>query len=243
MFIAVVDDEPEAIRTLKDYINDSVAELGLTAEIDGFLTSESFLSVFKSKDYQIVFLDIYIDKLDGIQLAKQIRDFSENTMIIFCTTSRENMPEAFRYHAFDYLVKPITRERVSALLTDAQKVLPEINQYMSLLINRHQEIHLAFSEFVWCQTQGHYLHVKSRSGEEYTPRMTLGELQSVINNDKRFLSVNKGILVNMDRIRDIKNGSCIMTDGTVFPIRVRDAARIEQLWQNYIFDQLREGQK
>ena len=243
MHIAVVDDEPEAIRTLTEYIHDATRQLGFTADIDSFRSSGDFLATFAANDYQIVFLDIYIDIMDGMELAKRIREVSENTMIIFCTTSRENMPEAFRYHAFDYLVKPISRERVDQLMADATKVLPEINRYITFVTKGHQEVRLALSDFVWCQTHGHYLQIKSRGNEEYSLRMTMSELQALLDHDKRFLSINKGILVNMDRIRMIEKGSCVMTDGTSFPVKVREAAKIEQKWQNYIFDQLREGQK
>ena len=242
MRIAVVDDEKEAIRTLNDLLELSAKELGISVTIDGFADSASFLSAFSPDYYQIVFLDIYIDETDGLELAREIRVASESTMIIFCTTSRENMPEAFRFHAFDYLVKPISQERVSALLKDAQKVLPELTRYMTFLSNR-REVRLPFSELVWTQSQGHYLHIKARNGEEYTTRMTTKEFLELISGEKRFLVVNKGIVVNMDQIRRFEKGNCAMTDGTTFPIKVRQAGKIEQLWQDYIFSQLREGQK
>lgn len=242
MRIAVVDDEKEAIRTLNDLLELSAKELGISVTIDGFADSASFLSAFSPDYYQIVFLDIYIDETDGLELAREIRVASESTMIIFCTTSRENMPEAFRFHAFDYLVKPISQERVSALLKDAQKVLPELTRYMTFLSNR-REVRLPFSELVWTQSQGHYLHIKARNGEEYTTRMTTKEFLELISGEKRFLVVNKGIVVNMDQIRRIDKNSCSMTDGALFPIKVREAVQIEQQWQNYMFDQLREGQR
>ena len=242
MRIAVVDDENEAILTLQTHIETAAKALGLSVRIDGFATSASFLDAFSPGAYPIVFLDIYIDSTDGLALAQHIRTLSESTMIVFCTTSRENMPEAFRFHAFDYLVKPITPERVHALLTDALRVLPEMNRRMNFVVNR-QEVSLPFSEFVWSQSEGHYLHIKSRNGEEFTTRMTTKEFQAVLGGDKRFLVINKGIIVNMDRIRRIERGTCLMTDGTIFPIRVRHGSRIEQAWQNYIFDSLREGQK
>ena len=232
MRVAVVDDEIEAIRTLRDLLALSADSLGISVTVDGFSDSASFLSAFSPDSYQIVFLDIYIDETDGLELARKIRGTSESTMIIFCTTSRENMPEAFRFHAFDYLVNSY----------DAEKVLPELTKYISFLSNR-QEIRLPLSELVWTQSQGHYLHIKARSGEEYTTRMTTKEFLGSVNGDKRFLIINKGIVVNMDQIRRIEKGSCSLTDGTSFPIKVREAGQIEQQWQNYMFDQLREGQK
>ena len=242
MRIAVVDDESEAIRTLEDYIGACAVELGMSITVDGFSDSASFREAFAPGSYQIVFLDIYIDETDGLELARGIRAASENTMIIFCTTSQENMPEAFHFHAFDYLVKPITKERIQTLLVDAKKVLPSINRFFTFVANR-QEVHLPFSECLWTQSQGHYLHIKSRSGEEYTSRMTTKDLLGQADGDKRFLTINKGIVVNMDQIRRFEKGNCAMTDGTTFPIKVRQAGKIEQLWQDYIFSQLREGQK
>ncbi len=242
MNIAIVDDEPEAIKTLEKYISQASKELNLPIETAGFTSSESFMSAFSPGVFHIVFLDIYIDDNDGLQLAGHIRAESENTMIIFCTTSRENMPEAFRYHAFDYLVKPVSADRIKVLLSDAQKVLPSINHYLTFVSNR-QEIRIPYSELVWTQSQGHYLRLKRRNGDEYTTRMTTREFMTNATGEKRFLTINKGIVVNMDRIKRIENGNCSMTDGTVFPIKVRQSARIEQLWQDYMFDQLREGQR
>ena len=242
MRIAVVDDENEAILTLKNFIGVASEGLGLDTSIDGFADSASFLEAFSPEVYPIVFLDIYIDVTDGLELARRIRALSEGTMIVFCTTSRENMPEAFRFHAFDYLIKPITQERVASLMADAIKVLPEINRRMTFTVNR-QEVSLPFSEFMWSQSQGHYLQIKSRNGDVFSTRMTTKEFMSRLEGDRRFLVINKGIIVNLDRIRLIENGSCVMTDGTAFPIKIRQVSQIEQIWHNYIFDRLREGQK
>ncbi len=242
MRIAIVDDEIEAIHTLSGFLTQAGAKTGISIKIDSFTDSTSFLSAFSPGTYHIVFLDIYIDNTDGLQLAQHIRKVSESTMIVFCTTSRENMPEAFHYHAFDYLTKPITAERVIQLFADALKVLPAMNRKLKFTSSK-QEVSLPFSEFLWSQSSGHYLTIKSRSGEEYTARMTTKDFLSLLDGDRRFLLLNKGIIVNMDHIRHIEGGCAAMTDGTIFPVKVRQAAKIERIWQDYIFDTLREGQK
>ena len=242
MRIAIVDDEIEAIHTLRGFIEQASEDLGMAVSADGYTDSASFLSDFSPDKYRIVFLDIYIDSMDGLDLAKSIREASETTMIVFCTTSRENMPEAFRYHAFDYVTKPISGERIRQLLSDAAKVIPQINRYFSFSTSRG-DISLPFSEFMWAQNEGHYIRIKTRQGEEYTVRMAMKELLEALDGDKRFLVINKGIVVNMDRIRRIEKGVCTMVDGTVFSVKIRQGAKIEQAWHNYVFDSLREGQK
>jgi hypothetical protein len=60
--------------------------------------------------------------------------------------------------------------------------------------------------------------------------------------DKRFLLINKGIVVNMDHIKAIVDGVCIMDNGDRLPLKVRQMNNLRQTWQNYCFDKLREGQ-
>ncbi|MBQ7678191.1 MAG: LytTR family transcriptional regulator DNA-binding domain-containing protein [Lachnospiraceae bacterium] len=162
-------------------------------------------------------------------------------MIIFVTTSRENMPEAFRFHAFDYIVKPVSEERLRTLFDDALNVLPTMNRYMTFTADR-REVKLLFSDCISAASSGHYLLIRAKSGEEYRTRMTIKEFTDMIDEDERFLAINKGIFVNMDHIRNITERTCIMANGQKFPIKVRESQLIERTWQNYCFDQLRKGQ-
>ncbi len=242
MLVAIVDDEPEAIRQLKDPLVSVAKNKGLPITVQEYLTGEAFLASLPSESFDIVFLDIYIDTISGLDLAKELRRVSAGCMIIFVTTSRENMPEAFRFHAFDYVVKPVSSERLTTLFSDALTVLPTMNRFMTFTANR-QEVHLFFSDCISAASSGHYLLIKSKKGDEYRTRMTIKEFQDITDNDERFLPINKGIVVNMDHIRSITERTCIMANGTQFPIKVRESQKIEQTWQNYCFDQLRKGQR
>lgn len=242
MKICIVDDEPEAISTISEYLKQSASDHSVELDIDSFCDSASFEASYSPGKYAIVFLDIYIDEKNGMDLAGLIRSHSENTMIIFITTSVENMPEAFRFHAFDYVVKPVTYERLNTLFEDAMAVLPKLNKYFTFISNR-AETKLLFSDFLWLESSGHYLTIAARDDRRFSTRMTTKEFLAMTEDDPRFLSLNKGIVVNMDYIKTINDGNATMTDGTVFPIKVRQAASIKSQWQNYIFDTLREGQK
>ncbi len=242
MQIAIVDDETEAIRSVKDPVLAFARQRGLPINVREFTDSDGFLSEFAPDMFDIVFLDIYIDEISGLDLARAIRGRDSGCMIIFVTTSRENMPEAFRFHAFDYIVKPVSSDRVIALLSDALAVLPTVNRYMTFTANR-QEIKLFFSDCISASSSGHYLMIRSKSGEEYRTRMTVREFIEITESDDRFLMVNKGIIVNMDYIQSITERTCIMADGQYFPIKIRESQQIEQTWQNYCFDQIRRGQR
>ncbi len=241
MQIAIVDDETEAIRSLKDPVLSFAKQRGLPLNVQEFTDSEHFLGEFAPDVFDIVFLDIYIDNVSGLDIARTIRRTDNGCMIIFVTTSRENMPEAFRFHAFDYIVKPVSKERVCTLLSEALAVLPTVNRYMTFVANR-QEVKLFFSDCVSASSSGHYLLIRTKDGEEYRTRMTVKEFDEITGADERFLTINKGIIVNMDHIQSITERTCVMANGDHFPIKIRESQKIERTWQNYCFDQIRRGQ-
>jgi hypothetical protein len=57
------------------------------------------------------------------------------------------------------------------------------------------------------------------------------------------LVINKGIIVNMNYIRSIENGSCTMKNGRTLPVKIRESARIQQKWNNYLFTTIRREQQ
>ena len=240
MKICIVDDEAECSEALQSLLNEYVTARGLDLEIDTFSDSASFLAVFHPDTYSLIFLDIFIDDMTGLEIAQQIRQQSDRCMLVFCTTSLDSMAGAFSTHAYDYIVKPVTAERVTKLMDDALRVLPKIERYLTFTCNR-QEVRLFLSDCVSVTTSGHYLDITDRNDNVYRTRLTLSELREMTKSDERFLLINKGIVVNMDYIRTIEERICVLSNGEQFPIKVRESAEIAKQWQDYCFAQIREA--
>lgn len=126
------------------------------------------------------------------------------------------MPDAFSCHAFDYILKPITRSRVFQVLLDAQKLLPGNSRYIEVNSNR-QNIPVFLSDIQSAATDAHYLDIHLKDGNLVRTRMTASEFLKLTGEDCRFLVINKGLILNMDYIFNMENNSCIMTDGSRFP--------------------------
>lgn len=92
-------------------------------------------------------------------------------------------------------------------------------------------------------SDGHYLEISLTDGTVLRSRMTAGELLRLTGHDPRFLSVNKGIILNADYIREIENNCCTLENGAKFPIRVRRRLQIEQAVRDYHFEKIRSAQK
>lgn len=152
------------------------------------------------------------------------------------------MPEAFSCHAFEYIVKPFSPQRVKEVLNDAVKVIPAASEYMELYSDR-KTFRIALGDIVCTMTDAHYLDVSLSDGTSLRCRMTMRQFSEQTKEDRRFILINKGIIVNADYIADFENNCCILENGVSLPIRVRDRLNIEQAVRNYNFDRIRKKQR
>ena len=84
-----------------------------------------------------------------------------------------------------------------------------------------------------------YLDICTMDGKHLRSRMTAENFLRLTGHDPRFLSVNRGILVNADYIHALTKKACILADGTSFPVRVRDSQKLENALRQYHFSWLR----
>lgn len=240
MRIALVDDEQIYLDEMAEICREFAEENRIDIEIYEFSDGDGFLSA--KKDFSVVFMDIYMDASDGVLTAKKLRERDNFCLLIFMTTSTEHMPEAFSCHAFEYIVKPLSPERVKKVLADAVKLIPPPDEYLELYCDR-KDVRVKLGDIVSAVTDAHYLEVALSDGTLLRCRMTMKQFLEQTNDNKRFILINKGIIVNADYITDFENNCCILENGARLPIRVRDRLSIEQAARDYNFDKIRKKQR
>lgn len=242
MQIAVVDDEEDFLREIAGLIQTFSERYRCQMDVTLFRDAETFLEVFQRTPFPVVFMDIYLKQLNGITAASRLRLLDKNCLLIFFTSSADFMPDAFSCHAFEYIVKPATPERVFAVLSDILEVLPSASEYIQVVSER-KLVTLLLSEIVSAVTDAHYLNIGRTDGSVIRSRMTIQEFLHLVDQNPCFITVNKGIVLNADWITEFENNCCIMSNGTQFPIRVRDRVRVEQMVREYHFAKIRSRQK
>lgn len=241
MKIALVDDEKKCLDEMKQLCRDFGEQSGCPMETVSFTGGEAFLEAFEGGGFSVVFMDIYMDGMDGVAAALRMRGMDSGCLLVFLTTSMEFMPDAFSCHAFEYVTKPFSRQRIFDVLSDAVKVLPQEQKYIELTANR-KTFRIFFDEIVSAVSDAHYLDITLIDGKELHCRMTMPEFKGKTGGDARFIPVNKGITVNAEHILEFENGCCVMESGARFPVRVRSCTRIEQAALDYNFSKIRGRQ-
>ena len=237
MNIALVDDQEKdrkhLERILQEY--DSMHHIGLS--YSHFISGEDLLRDYQPFRYTIVFLDIYMDGISGIETAKSIRQTDDYTGIVFLTTSEAFRPDAFSLFATSYIIKPCAKEQVFPVLDHIFRLRTDSKKIFTFSFDR-QDFSLPYEDIVSLVTNGNYLSITDRNGRSYRTRMTFSKAAARL--DDRFLVLIKGVAVNMDRIAQIEDGHCRMQDGRRLPLNVKRQAQLREQWLNYKFAKIRQ---
>lgn len=216
----IVDDEQGAIEILTRFIG-KVGWMELSASFTDPLEALQYLS---QEPVDLVFMDINMPDLDGMQLARLIQNMG--TDIIFCTAYPEHALESYEVQALDYLLKPIPLDRfLSAVNRVQQKHSPETEtpgteslppKLSQLFIKSGSQIHQVDTNHVsYIQKDGHYIVLKIK-GKELLSRMTFSQLLELLpGND--FIQVHRSYVVAINKIEVIQK-QFIQIEGREIPI-------------------------
>ena len=131
--IAVVDDETNQIEQIVEIVTDFFNQQKLSIEIDKFPDGESLLS--KNYSYDIIFLDIQMDGIDGIETAYLLRKKDKKTALIYISNYSEKMAASFSVHPFAFIEKPVNPDKIHNNLYDYIEYTKNLNKKRCFLFN------------------------------------------------------------------------------------------------------------
>lgn len=239
MLIAIVDDNKEEQKIIYNTVTDWALNSHQSVSFSIFDDGETFCQDVANNHYDIVFMDIYMGSMNGIETAEVLRKHSLDTLLIFLTTSSEHMAQAFPCHAFDYIIKPIDTQRLHKTLDEALKILPENQPYIDIIFEK-QKISILHSDILYILSDSNYCVVAVKDNE-YRVRVSFNEMTSKLKNAPEFFTINRGIMVNLDNVYKLDNFECIMTDNNSLPVSRRKNSEFEQALLNRRFEIRRKG--
>lgn len=190
MRIALVDDSEIERGILLSLITDYGCEKQILFESDCFDSGDAFLSSFSSDKYDIVFMDIFMNGMSGVETASKMRQIDNHVILIFLTASADYMPDAFRVHAFHYILKPYQKDAIFACLNDASLHLPASETFISFSVNAI-EVRIFASQIVCIVADSHYTWITDRNGQKYHPCAAFGTFSKQLLSDRHFLLVSE----------------------------------------------------
>jgi len=149
MKIAICDDNMEYINTIENYIH-SLRKTSV--ECDAYQSGEELIRYFRDgeEQYDVIFLDMEMEKLNGIETANYIRAIDEHVIIVFVTSHTEYMRESFKCAPFRFLVKPVDGEEFETVFYDISKKLSKQRKVFAFTENK-AKIRLYCDDIIYCE--------------------------------------------------------------------------------------------
>lgn len=219
--LAICDDEPSSIQNLEDQINSFFASRNIEYFVSKFSDGEALLNslINKKEHYDIVFLDIRMNEINGMEAAKSIRNSKQGGVaIVFVTALKEYVFDAFDVSAVNYLIKPIEAQRLNTTLERiTSSIISSESKY--LILNRGGEVKkIPFSSIMYCEVVNHRVFIYERNNiHEYGSN--IGNLEKEISSD--FFRCHRSFIVNLKYVDSYKGGLAFMPSGEKIPIATR----------------------
>lgn len=234
MKIAVVDDNIQAYKQLCSFFEEL---LGAFAEMKYFSSGENFLQSWQDEAFDMIILDIFMDGITGLDVARQVRKVNREIKIVFSTSSNEFASESYEVNACYYLRKPFGKEQVKALIDRLN--LAEIEQMRTVKLPDGTSVILR--RIIYADCASHIVTLHCKQDRSIVFRSNFSEIESLLCGYPYFISPTKGIVINFYEVLKQNRDTFEMSDGTRIPISRRKAGDALEAYSSFLFEQIRKG--
>ncbi len=214
----VIDDESHAIEGIKKYI-DNVPELKLVASYTDPLIALKEIGEIGPID--LVFLDVDMPKITGIELAKEIRGLTKK--LVFTTAHTKYAYDAFKADADDYLLKPYSLGQFLICINklfqkqEPQKTEEKPKEKADFFFVKSREespklVKISYSDILMVESKRNYILIYTKNKQVLT-YMSLTEISSILQEHSDFIQLQRGFIIKKDAIESVDGHSVKMVNG------------------------------
>ena len=212
--VAVVDDCRTDAEFVQRILNRWAQERQIIIQPEVFASAESFLFRYaQDKDWDILLLDIEMGTMDGVTMAKRVRQDNEAVQIIFVTGYSDYIAEGYEVDALHYLMKPVNQDKLLQVLDRALEKRKQEERCLNLELSGEM-VRIPFYEIRWLDVRQNYVTIHAKS--DYTVKRSLGDFEKEL--DTRFCRVGRGMILNLKYIQRVTKTEVRLSDGTMLPL-------------------------
>ena len=215
--VAIVDDVLQDREYIAGLVYQWAQEKGHTVTLKTFPSSEAFLFAREeSKKTEMLLLDIEMGAMNGVELAKELRQVQKDTMLqlVFITGFPDFIAEGYEVDALHYLIKPVVPAKLFSVLDKAVTNLAKVEKHLRVTYDRRMDF-IPLSKIYYIEAQRQYVLIHAEDGE-YRMKTSLAETKGAL--DEYFFQCQRSFLVNLRHVTQVKNGCVILKNGIEVPI-------------------------
>lgn len=235
--IAICEDGREDLQLLHNHVQQYLSVRQLDAEINSFPSGEALLEAFLPGRFHIMFLDVYMNGMTGVEAARVVRGADRQCAIVFVTSSKEHAVEGFEVQAAHYLIKPILYPHICDALERCMELVPQSMLSIRIRSGKTDAVVPMHSiQYIEVYDKVSHIHRAVGTLTTYTPLDTL-EKQL---NCASFLRCHRSYLVNMQHVTRIEEKYILMQNDDKIPYSKNNRRAVREQYMEYIVGLTRE---
>lgn len=226
MKIAICDDEKIFVKKIYDYLWQQP-----DCSVECFLSPTALLEQYEAGErFDVLFLDVLMKPLNGISLAKKIRSYDSDAIIVFLTAYMEYAPAGYEVNAFRYLLKPISPKDIFQIMKD---IRGELGNMRKIIFKTAQcELILPTKDILYLEANDKETTVHCEC-DSFEIRKGLNELTAQLPAFF-FFRVHRKYIVNLSHIREFDERLLTLDNGQTLPISRRNSRSFRDALETYI---------
>lgn len=243
MHLIIVEDLSFDQEKLADLIRADCARQEEHVDLSFYASGEDFLAHYRPRSCDGLFLDILLGSLTGIEAARKVREAEPRLPIIFTTTERDYAVDGFSVHATDYLIKPVTQERVSWCMDRLREYLAEPSSISLLEISgrgHSAPVDVPLDHILYAQCFDHNIQVHTASGI-YRIRQSFQDFTAQLPHTGRFYVCGRGLMVNLSHVARVLDNELQLKSGERLSFSRNRRQDIQQAYAEWTVDRSRRG--
>ena len=212
---AIIDDEAPFRKRIATAVDEWVEKSKISDTVNEYSSAESFLFAYEEKkDYDLLLLDIEMDGINGVEMAKQIRREDETVQIIFITGYPDYMCQGYDLSALHYLIKPVFDEKLFEVLDRALKNIRKGGNRVIFTTDGGKKV-VTLDAILYAESDSHNMHIVTTDGT-FDVRMTISSLAKILGSE--FISTHRSYIVNLSHIVFLSKSDMTLDSGEKIPI-------------------------
>ena len=213
--IAVCDDQPSQLENLTKKLFLYAEARHIKFHIQTYPSAEAFLFDFsENRNFDLLFLDIEMAGMNGIQLARKIRAENETVQLCFITGYPDYMNQGYDVNALHYLLKPVSIEKLFEVCDRFLKSTETQPRFFLFSLGK-EVVRVYEKDLYYGEAQGHYMLLHTRQGE-LKLRTTVPELEKQLGEG--FFRPSRSFLVNLRYVTRMTKTEILLEQGVAVPL-------------------------